>query len=510
MTTFRLSAASRATSVPARYGVALAAVAAGIVLRLVFEPIVHDRLPFLTLAAVIFAAWYGGRGPVLVAVGIGVVGVAFLALPPVSRFAVARVEYQFGPVLYPAAGLAAAALFESLRRAKRRAEQKQRELSEETARRRESEERLRIIADSSPIMVWVTDEAGRVKFVNQAYRDFFNVTEQSVYHLDWKPLVHPDDAPEYASTFFASLEARQPWVCEARVRRADGEWRWVQSRSRLRWSASGDFLGVVGSSPDITDRKRGEEHLRQAASEKDEFLAILSHELRNPLAPMFTALELLRRLDADRRTAHLREVVERQARHMARLIDDLLDVSRLNRGALHLRLAATDIRDALENAVETSRPVLEAGGHALVVDVTDGPLVISGDLTRLSQVFANLLNNAAKFSDAESTIRVQATREGGQVAVSVRDQGIGIASEHLVRIFDMFAQVDRTSERSQFGLGIGLTLAKRLVEMHGGTIEALSSGVGHGSEFVVRLPALPAAIPSTAARLALTNGSAVR
>ena len=221
---------------------------------------------------------------------------------------------------------------------------------------------------------------------------------------------------------------------------------------------------------------------------KDEFLAVLAHELRNPLAPISYTVELLRRPGAEKASDDLWGMIERQVRHMVRLVDDLLEVSRITRGKIELRRERIELAAVIASAVETSRPLIEASRHRLTVELAPGPLPLDADPTRLAQVFANLLNNAAKYSAPGGDIRVTAERADGEVVVRVCDAGIGITAEVLPRIFDMFVQAGAAEGTVQSGLGIGLTLARRLVEMHGGSISARSDGPGCGSEFTVRLP----------------------
>jgi signal transduction histidine kinase len=245
-------------------------------------------------------------------------------------------------------------------------------------------------------------------------------------------------------------------------------------------------FGVV---MDITERKKAEQVLADAGREKDDFIATLSHELRNPLAPIGNAVNVLRQLPADdARVAWCHDVIARQTAQMARLLDDLLDVSRLTRGKLTLRIQRLDLATVIERAVEIAQPLIESARHELLVDVPRGQLQLEGDLTRLAQVFSNVLINSAKYTPAGGTIAVTASARDGLVVVRVKDTGIGIAEEHIDRIFDMFGQAEPASTLAQGGQGIGLSLARKLVELHGGTIEARSEGVGKGSEFEVRLP----------------------
>ena len=253
----------------------------------------------------------------------------------------------------------------------------------------------------------------------------------------------------------------------------------------------------------LIERTRAEEALRKADRRKDEFLAILAHELRNPLAPLRNSLAVLRLSGRDGATAQrVSEMMERQVDHMVRLVDDLLEVSRITSGKIELRRERVDLSLVVRNAVETSRPFMEEGGHELVVTMPAERLTVDGDLVRLSQIFANLLNNAAKYTDGGGRIALTAARDGQQVVISVRDTGTGIPVNMLPRVFELFTQVDSTAGRAHGGLGIGLTLVKSLVEMHGGSVEARSEGTGQGSEFVVRLPlnANVEALPQSMAR----------
>ncbi len=219
-------------------------------------------------------------------------------------------------------------------------------------------------------------------------------------------------------------------------------------------------------------------------------MATLAHELRNPLAPIRNSLQLLRLTGGFSPAAErMHEMMERQVAHMVRLVDDLLEISRISRGQIELKKERVELTKVVGHAVETSKPLIDAAGHHLAISLPEEPIFIDGDAVRLAQIFANILNNAAKYTNNDGKISVSARCEESQVVVSVRDDGIGIPRDMLGNVFDMFAQVDNTLRRTQDGLGIGLHLVKTLVSMHGGSIEALSEGIGRGSEFVVRLPA---------------------
>jgi signal transduction histidine kinase len=246
---------------------------------------------------------------------------------------------------------------------------------------------------------------------------------------------------------------------------------------------AGKVYAVCGVSTEITD-------VVEADRRKDEFIATLAHELRNPLAPIRNGLEIFKRTPGlPPAVGKVRDMMDRQLTHLVRLMDDLLDVSRISRDKLELRVRSVTLQEIVDDAIEASRPNIDAANHVLAVELPQRPVRIEGDLTRLAQVLGNLLNNAAKYTPAGGRIEVAARMEGGSVAIDVRDSGVGISAEALPLVFDLFAQVDRTREQAQGGLGIGLWLVRKLVEMHGGTIEAASEGLGHGSTFTVRLPA---------------------
>jgi signal transduction histidine kinase len=241
---------------------------------------------------------------------------------------------------------------------------------------------------------------------------------------------------------------------------------------------------------EVAERRRAEKALVEADHRKDEFLATLAHELRNPLAPIRNALEIMRLAEGDPEAFNRsRAVMERQVGQMIRLIDDLLDVSRITRGKLQLVTETVDLKAVVEAAVEMSRPQIEKAGHQLSVSLPTTPLWVTGDRVRLAQVLSNLLNNAAKYTESGGSVLLEAGQSDARVVVRVRDTGIGIPPDMLPGLFDLFTQVNRSLNRSQGGLGIGLALVRRLVEMHGGTVEAHSAGLGQGAEFVVRLPA---------------------
>jgi PAS domain S-box-containing protein len=302
-------------------------------------------------------------------------------------------------------------------------------------------------------------------------------------------IVHPDDRAAFRQNVRAAMEHLDGlYESEHRIVRPSGAVRWVHESGRIEFSG-GRAVRLIGVSHDITDRKIAETALLDSAREKDDFIALLAHELRNPLAPIRTAIGVLKSSGSqDPMLLRCRDIIVRQAAHMTRLLDDLLDVSRLSRGKLMLQPQLVRLRDVLDAAVETARPGIDERSHVLSVGAVSPALVIEGDVARLTQVFANLLNNAGKYTDPGGRIDVRVHEDTTKVRISVSDTGIGIDPELRHRVFDLFTQATGARERAQGGLGLGLGLARRLVELHHGTIEAHSAGRGSGSEFVVTLP----------------------
>jgi signal transduction histidine kinase/ActR/RegA family two-component response regulator len=287
-----------------------------------------------------------------------------------------------------------------------------------------------------------------------------------------------------------ALETRSEYIGEeVIIERPDGSRITALSHASPIIEPTGKLIGAVNILVDISERKRIEDALQKADRRKDEFLATLAHELRNPLAPLKTSLELLRRHGGeDPVVSEAHNVMERQVSQLVRLVDDLMQVSRITRGKVELKREYCDVRQIVMTAVETSKPTIEAAKHSLETILPDEPVILYADPLRLGQVISNLLNNAAKYTDAGGQIVLAVHIVNSRVEIRVRDNGVGIPRDMLSHVFEMFAQVDRTLRRSQGGLGIGLTLARTLIQLHGGTIEARSEGVGRGSEFVVSLP----------------------
>ena len=362
---------------------------------------------------------------------------------------------------------------------------------------RASEERYRRLLGLMPAAVYTCEApAGTITFYNEHAAALWGraprIGDTDECFCGSFRLWRPDGSPlPHAETPMAVTlrEGREFRNREVIIERPDGSRIHVLVNIDPLRDARGRVVGAINVFHDTTALKQAEEALREADHRKDEFLATLSHELRTPLAPLRNSLQLLRLAgDGDASSAPIREMMERQVNHLVRLVDDLLEMSRISRGAFELRREHVDVAAVIRNAVETSEPLIGTAGHRLVVSLPDRPLWLQGDPVRLAQILANLLNNAAKYTAPGGEVRVWARREADAAVISVRDSGAGIAPDALPGLFRMFSRGDRASRSSQGGLGIGLSLARRLAEMHGGSIEAASEGLGKGAEFTMRLP----------------------
>jgi PAS domain S-box-containing protein len=354
---------------------------------------------------------------------------------------------------------------------------------------RDSEVLFRTLGEAVPDFLWMADADGRPLYQNPAWTRYIGMSHDELLARGWAAIHHPDDVPRLVQTWEEAVARGEAFHVEARTRRYDGVYRWFAGRTVPLKDDDGHVVKWVGTMTDIHDLTQAKEALHAADRRKDEFLATLAHELRNPLAPIRNSLHILRLTGTDT-AAQVRvvDMMERQVHHIVRLVDDLMEVSRITRGKIDLRKELVELAAIVHNAVETAVPVVEGAGHRLAVDLPSEPMLVEADPVRLAQVVANLLNNAAKYTEAGGQLSLTARREGSQVALSVRDTGVGIPAEMLPRVFDLFTQIDRTLGRAQGGLGIGLALVKSLVHLHGGEVEARSDGPGLGSEFTVRLP----------------------
>lgn len=363
---------------------------------------------------------------------------------------------------------------------------------------RESRERLNFALNAAELGQWDLSLIDGRFDRSPRHDEIFGYTPAEADWTYQRFLEHvlAEDRERVDETFRQTQSDGAPLNVECRIRRADGAERWIWIKARVLEGEDRRFERLLGVISDITERKKLETDLRQLAWElsaadrrKDEFLATLAHELRNPLAPIRYGLRIMRHSDVEAQTFEdLRAMMERQLAQLVRLVDDLLDVSRITSNKLELRLAKVNLANVVSIAIETSRPLIDACGHKLTVSIPDEPLILNADETRLAQIISNLLNNAAKYTRQKGHIQFSAKREDGQIVISVKDDGVGISPEMLPKVFEMFVQAEHGLEPNQGGLGIGLTLVKRLVEMHGGSVEGKSHGLGRGSEFVVKLP----------------------
>jgi PAS domain S-box-containing protein len=359
---------------------------------------------------------------------------------------------------------------------------------------RDSEERFRQLTDNIEDVFWMFSVPVRaLEYVSPAYPAIWGCSIESLEREpgSWLAAVHPDDRA-YVEGLWRGLQAHPHYEAEFRLVMADGSLRWVRDRLFPVRDARDEVYRVARVTSDITRRKEMESLLRAADSNKNEFLATLAHELRNPLSPIRNAAALLGSTGtgAGERQARAREVITRQVDHLAHLVDDLLDVARISEGKIALRREDVEIKGVIAQAIETAGPLIAAREHRLEVVQPERQVWVSGDPVRLAQSMGNLLHNAAKFTPKGGQIRVEVRLDEDLVRIAVHDNGIGIAEDNLPRIFGMFAQAAVPPDRAPEGLGIGLSLVSRLLEMHGGHLYASSPGIGMGSTFTVELPVL--------------------
>jgi PAS domain S-box-containing protein len=614
-----------------RYGLAIAVTAVAVAFRYAIDPWLGTQNVLITMpAAVAAAVWYGGiRAGTLAAVA-GYVACDYLFMngPGFGPYATIDAIRLFAYFVSSAIiiGFGEAARLVAIMRRQSRAEEV----------RRQSDSQFRLMADTAPVLIWMSDVDKKRTWFNRQWLEFVGRTLEQESGDGWAENVHPEDFARCIETYVASFDARRPFSMEYRMRRHDGEYRWVLDNGLPRYGSSGEFTGYVGSAIDetervradqalketeerfsrfmqhlpglawmkdvqgryvfandaaikafrtrrqllygrtdhevfskeaadefaandrraldggigvqtierlehadgvvhhsivskfpipgpqgdaawiggmaidITERLRAEEALREADRRKTDFLATLSHELRNPLAPIRNALELLRRSGPNTTAGRASlDIMERQVSHMVRLIDDLLDLSRITRDRLDLRKSRVDLGNVIHQAIETCQEAADRSGQTIELSLPADVVHLDADPVRLVQVFSNLLNNACKYSTRPGRIRVVASVAGGTVEVAIVDEGMGIPPEALGRVFEMFSNAGTAAGRARDSLGIGLALVKRLVELHGGNVEARSAGPGHGSEFIVRLPVTLPGPPASAPVLVTTDPAAV-
>lgn len=473
--------------------IVLLAVAIALLLRWPLDRFWAGLFPFVTFfpAVLVVAMFCGWRYGMLAAV-LSSLTIYVWREPGTDNLLLASSIFIFLLANAVTVGLA-----EFARRARSRAE------ADATAAH-ESEHRFNVMADSVPLLIWVHDAAGRILFVNRRWEEFFGITQESARRVGWQVVLHEEDRAAYTESFLKAVRGRHAFQATARVRRADGEWRWIESHGVPRIGPHGELSTFAGTSHDVTERRAFEaeremllESERAARTEaenathaKDEFLATLSHELRTPLSVIVLWSRILARkyggAEDDLRKG-LALIID-NGMALSKLIGDLLDMSRIVSGRVTLDAHPLDLVDLLGQTVASHRPAAEARRIEMTLDIGQEPLIVNGDPTRLQQVLWNLLANAVKFAKEAGHIRVAARSDGPRVEISVTDDGEGIAPEFLTQVFSRFRQADSSSARRHGGLGLGLAIVKQLVELHGGQVSAQSRGLGQGATFVVTLP----------------------
>jgi PAS domain S-box-containing protein len=356
---------------------------------------------------------------------------------------------------------------------------------------RDSERRFRTITNAMPQMVWTALADGTIDYHNEQFYQFVGCEPGAAEGNAWaENMLHPDDQQSGQARWAHSVATGDTYEMTYRLLHHTGAYRWILARALPLRSESGEIVKWLGTDTDIHEAKLNEEALQQANHRKDEFLAMLAHELRNPLAPISAAAQVLRLTPNNPdKVRQYSEVISRQVSHMTTLVNDLLDVSRVTRGMVQLEQAPVDVKAVVTSAAEQVHPLVEAGGHTLALQLGSAPACVLGDRARLIQVTANLLANAAKYTPPGGRITLALDVKDGMVRISVADNGNGIEPALLPQVFDLFVQGKRTPDRAQGGLGLGLALVKNIVQMHGGAVAAHSAGPGQGSTFTVELPA---------------------
>lgn len=372
----------------------------------------------------------------------------------------------------------------------------------------ESEARFRVLADQTPVLLWMCDAKRRGIYFNRSWLEFTGRTAEQEAGEGWTAGIHPEDFGQRQSAFAEAFGTRRPFVCEYRLRNRDGEYRWILDHGAPRFDGDGDFAGYIGASLDITERKEAEASVGGVERRKSAFLASLAHELRNPLAPIRSSIELLQRMPAaaDPRVARAHDIIERQCTRLAVLVDDLLDLARIDSGAVQLAHERIEVAQAIERAVAPHAAALRERRQELTIDVPVNRLRVVGDPGRFEQVIRILLGNASKFTPPSGHLRIAAKRAGDSVEIEVTDSGAGIDPAMQPLLFDLFDRAGDAGRNPSHGLGTGLAIVARLVRLHGGSVSVQSAGTGKGSTFILRLPAASDAI-ETHALLPGTEGA---
>jgi len=486
------------------YLLAFLAVALATALRFAFDGFLSENNFASFFIATALVLFFAGAGPGALATVLSALSVSYFFLEPTNSFSIVVQGDVVRLVAFLSVGLLASAFMAGFRQRRRALIDEELRAAASLLRKeahetlRQSERRYRTLFETSWDGIATVDMAGRIQDANPAFQRMLGYSLEELRNLTYRDITPPSwhEAEEAIVGNIVlprgdSGEYEKEYICK------DGSILPVCLRTWTVCDSTGKIIGMRAFVRDMTERKRAQQALEEASRRKDDFLATLSHELRNPLASISNSVAVLRR-DAITRGETDREMeiisrIERQTSYLTRLVDDLLDVTRIARGKIELKTARTDLRDSLRNAFEAATPAIERERHRLECLWPDEPLLVNSDSVRLEQAFFNLLNNACKYTEPGGEISVSVERQGDQAVVTVRDNGVGIPPEMLPRIFDPFTQIDGMRGRSQGGIGIGLALVRSLVELHGGSVEAQSDGPGSGSAFIVRLPLLPTA-----------------
>jgi PAS domain S-box-containing protein len=467
----------------AQYILAIVTVLVALGARWLLDPLLGMTVPFITVfAALLLLVLCVRAGPFLAAAAVGLIGTLLLFIRPRFIPAIGSTTGMLQVGLFSlAVGAAAIAAWLS-----QRAQNRHRRVEEDLLRRNQE---LQLVTDAAPALISYVDADLRYQLVNARYLDWFaRAPEEIVGHHMWQVL--GDAAFELVKPHAQAALAGQRSRFESEVPYRTGT-RHVHAEYVPNVRTDGTVAGFYVLVTDISELKQVEAVLKETDRRKDEFLATLAHELRNPLAAIRSATELLGNVESPQLLERVTVIIKRQVALMVRLIDDLLDVSRITHGTLELRVERIRLNTLLESALEGARSWIERKQHRVEIDAPDDTVELQGDPVRLVQVFTNMLSNACKYTAPGGRIRIRVARDGDDAVVEVHDSGIGISPDKLGVVFDMFSQLEQPNHRNEGGLGIGLALSRRLVELHGGSMSAASDGPGRGSRFTVRLPALP-------------------
>lgn len=352
-----------------------------------------------------------------------------------------------------------------------------------------TEQGFRQLAEQLPHLIWTCRPDGWCDYLSPQWVAYTGGSESAYQGYEWSSVVHPDDRQRLVNSWMTAVATKEPYDVEYRLRRHDGKYRWFRAQAVPVKDAAKQIQKWLGTSTDIDEIKLIENSLRESDLRKNEFLATLSHELRNPLAPIRTSVHLLREYcKGNGLAAPVLQMLDRQVNQLIRLIEDLLDISRISYDSLVLRKERVEVAVIVRDAIDATDSLVKARGHQLHVALPEQPVWLECDPVRIAQIVSNLLSNAAKYTDNGGRISLEAREVNNIVLFTVSDNGIGIPAEMIESMFEMFKRGQSLNGKEQYGLGIGLSLSRRLAEMHNGTISARSNGPGHGTEFIVSLP----------------------